>query len=96
VKPWIVFAFIFVSALSHGLIDALTDGGHGIAFFWPFSAERYFFDAQPIPVSPIGPAFFSPYGLFVFLSEIGMIWLPCLLLGGAGLLARKFAEKKKS
>lgn len=94
-KRWTVFAFIFVSTLSHGLLDALTDGGHGIAFFWPFSAERHFFDVQPIPVSPIGPSFFSRYGLFVFLSEIGMIWAPCLVIGGAGWLVRKRWVGKK-
>jgi inner membrane protein len=28
---------------SHGVLDALTNGGHGIAFFSPFLNERYFF-----------------------------------------------------
>src|SRR5688572_10641137 len=27
---------------SHGLLDALTDGGLGAALLWPFSDERFF------------------------------------------------------
>ena len=90
----VVFFYTFISAISHPLIDALTDGGLGIAFFWPFSAERYFFPAHPIPVSPIGNRFFSERGLHVFTSELAMLWLPCLALGGAGFAVRKFLEKK--
>lgn len=50
---------------SHALLDTLTDGGLGIALFWPFDLTRYFAPWTPIPVSPIGLAFLSPYGLFV-------------------------------
>src|SRR4051812_28972878 len=50
---WTVFGFVFLSTLSHGMLDALTDGGHGVGFFAPFSDERYFFPWQPIAVSPI-------------------------------------------
>nr|HRC76832.1 rhodanese-like domain-containing protein [Kouleothrix sp.] len=33
----------------HGVLDAMTDGGLGVAFFAPFSATRYFFPFRPIP-----------------------------------------------
>src|SRR5689334_2987159 len=37
------FAVVFLSGASHGLLDALTTGGMGVALFSPFSNERYFF-----------------------------------------------------
>src|SRR5437870_388306 len=50
---------------SHGLLDTMTDGGLGCALFWPFDLTRYFAPWRPIPVAPIGPDFFSPYGAIV-------------------------------
>jgi inner membrane protein len=49
---------------SHGFLDTLTDGGLGIALFWPFDLTRYFAEWTPIPVSPIGLRFFSPRGMY--------------------------------
>ena len=65
---------------SHGLLDALTAGGLGVAFFSPFDETRYFFPWQPIVVSPIGLGFFSFYGLRVLESEIIWVWFPSILL----------------
>ena len=70
----LVFAAI---ALSHGLLDCLTDGGHGIALLWPFSNERFFAPWQPIPVAPIGRRFLSARGLECFLTELA--WFSPLL-----------------
>ena len=44
--------FLSSSAASHGLLDALTDGGLGVAFFSPFDTTRYFFGFRPVAVSP--------------------------------------------
>jgi inner membrane protein len=55
---------------SHGLLDTLTDGGLGIALFWPFDLTRYFAPWTPIPVSPIGLGYLSPYGFYVFITEL--------------------------
>lgn len=44
----------FIVAVSHPLLDMMTNGGLGCAIFSPFSLERHFFPWQPIPVSPIG------------------------------------------
>ncbi|MDK2126088.1 metal-dependent hydrolase [Chitinimonas sp. DQS-5] len=79
-RQW-VFGFIAVAMASHPLLDALTNGGLGVALWWPWSDERFFFPLTPIQVSPIGRAFFSERGLAVLLSELGTIWLPCLVLG---------------
>jgi inner membrane protein len=69
-----------VATLSHGLLDATTDGGRGVGFLIPFSAERYFFPWTPVEVSPIGLGFFSARGLHVFASELLWIWIPSLVL----------------
>lgn len=76
-----VFFTTFLSMLSHTLFDALTNGGLGVALFWPFDQSRYFFPFHPVEVSPIGvKGFLSMRGLAVVLSEIMWIWLPCLSL----------------
>ena len=72
-----VFLFLFLSTLSHAILDAMTDGGLGVAFFAPFQNERYFFPWRPIAVSPIGVAsFLSARGLEVVISELRWVWLP--------------------
>jgi len=72
----VLLFYLFVAALSHPLLDMLTDGGLGIALLYPFSTERFFFPWRPIVVSPIGAAFFSQAGLEVIASELKWIWLP--------------------
>src|SRR4030095_12115452 len=82
--------FIWFTALtaSHGILDALTNGGRGIAFFAPFSDYRYFFPCQPIQVSPIGVGFFSARGLRVLASEAGWIWVPSAIIAVSARLFR--------
>ncbi len=73
----------FIITASHGLLDAMTDGGLGVAFFSPFHPGRYFFPWTPIEVSPLTlQQFFSERGLAVLWSEIRWIWAPAVLLGG--------------
>jgi inner membrane protein len=79
-----LFFFLFLCTISHGLLDALTNGGLGVAFFAPFDETRYFFPWRPIAVSPIGTGFFSARGLIVLGSELLWIWAPALLLYVAG------------
>jgi inner membrane protein len=77
-------------AASHGVLDALTDGGRGIAFFAPFDSARHFFPWRPIPASPLGArAVLSPYGARVVLSEAVWIGLPSLALFLLGHRARR-------
>jgi inner membrane protein len=54
---------------SHGLLDALTDGGLGAALLWPFSHARLFAPVRPLPVAPIGAGMLSARGLYVVLVE---------------------------
>ena len=75
------FLFLFAAAASHGVLDSFTNGGYGIAFLWPFSAERFFAPFQVIEVSPIGVSrFLSARGIAVFASELLWVWLPAVLL----------------
>jgi inner membrane protein len=55
---------------THPLLDIFTNGGLGCALFWPFDLTRYFAPWTPIPVSPIGLGYLSPYGLFVAVTEL--------------------------
>ena len=92
-KPWSnLLAFFVVVTASHGVLDALTNGGLGVAFFSPFVPTRYFFDWHPVQVSPISAAgFFSRWGGSVLLSEFKYIWLPMSFLWiGACLWKRHF------
>ena len=77
-KAWLpLVLFFFAVTASHGLLDALTDGGLGVAFFAPFSNTRYFLPWRPIKVSPLGPdAFFGRRGLAALWSEFKWIWIP--------------------
>jgi inner membrane protein len=77
------FVFLFAAMASHGLLDALTDGGLGVALVSPFDTTRYFFPWRPIAVSPIGTGFFSARGLEVLRSEIVWVWLPSLAVAAA-------------
>ena len=89
-----VFAVVFASAASHGLLDALTTGGLGVAFLAPFSNERFFLPWRVIRVSPIGVApFFTARGLRVLASELFWIWTPCVVLAAAGLALRKLLQQ---
>jgi inner membrane protein len=76
---WHLFALCSLAMASHGVLDAFTDGGLGIAFFLPFSASRYFFPYQPLVVSPIGlQGFLRGPAFTVLASEVVYVWLPLL------------------
>jgi inner membrane protein len=87
------FIVVLISTVSHGILDALTSGGLGIAFFSPFSNRRYFFPWRPITVSPLSiTRFFSPWGVQVVSSEVLWVWLPCV---GLGLLAAAIRRRAR-
>lgn len=90
----VIFAFLFVCTASHPLLDAMTDGGHGIALLWPFTTERYFFPWREIPVSPLGAGFVSARGLAVLLAEFKAVWLPCIAFGAIGWALRRLLPKR--
>jgi len=80
-----VFGLVFASTVSHGLLDAMTTGGLGVAFLSPFSNDRFFLPWRHVLVSPIGVvAFLSARGLRVLASEVLWIWTPCAVLAVLG------------
>jgi len=90
---WATFVFVALAAASHGLLDMLTDGGLGIALFWPLTEERYFFPARVIEVSPIGlRPFLTARGIDVLASELLWVWLPCTAAALFMRVARAAAE----
>jgi inner membrane protein len=87
--------FFLVATLSHGVLDAMTDGGLGVAFFAPFASDRFFFPWRPIVVSPIGiREFFGPWGLAVVKSELIYIWIPAAAVGIVGILLDRRRGKR--
>jgi inner membrane protein len=77
---WGLVAYFFAVTAAHPILDAMTNGGLGVAFFAPFENSRYFLPWRPIEVSPIGVrAFFTPRGLAVMHSEFIWIWIPSLI-----------------
>ena len=78
---WLAGGLIFLAVLSHIALDALTNGGLGVAVFWPVSDTRYFFPWRPIQVSPLSLKVFftTEKGLKVIASELLWVWLPCLI-----------------
>src|SRR4051812_16172283 len=72
-RRWI-WLYLFLATASHGILDAFTDGGLGIAFFSPVNPTRYFFPVTPIKVSPIGAQFFSSLGLAALFQAIILVW----------------------
>jgi inner membrane protein len=82
---------VFLSTVSHGILDAMTSGGRGVGFFIPLNNDRYFFPFRGIKVSPIGiKDFFSEWGIHVILSELKYIVVPCIIV----LLILKLIRKR--
>jgi inner membrane protein len=75
VRLWVL---LFLATASHGLLDAMTTGGLGVAFFSPLDTERYFLSLRPIQVSPIGVKnFVGQWALRVLRSEVLWVAAPC-------------------
>jgi inner membrane protein len=96
IKIRVLILYFSLVTLSHPLLDALTNGGRGVALLAPFSGKRYFAPWRPIEVSPIGLEFFSAQGLAVFLNEITWIWIPSLLVLLLAVMVRRLRTNRES
>ena len=78
---WLCF---FLILAAHGLLDAMTLGGLGIALLSPFDTTRYFLPWRVIRVAPIISIgyFFGEHGVRALVSEIMYVWIPTILVGG--------------
>lgn len=79
---WLWLAtLLFLASISHGILDAFTDAGLGVAFFFPIDNTRYFFPWRPLATSPIGiTSFFNGNALYILKNEFFWVWLPCLVV----------------
>jgi inner membrane protein len=90
-KRLTAFLFIGISAFSHGLLDTLTNGGHGIALWWPLSDGRIFSPWQVIEVSPLSlRRVFSTRGAEVLQSKVFWVWLPAITACATGIFLRRW------
>ena len=90
-------SYLFSCLVSHGLLDAFTNGGLGIAFFSPFSNERFFFPGNTIEVSTLSiERFFQGQGLVVLESEFLYVWVPCVIFFVLGYCLKRALTRKSS
>jgi len=64
---------------SHGLLDALGEGGRAIPLFWPLTAHRFRAPWQFLPDAPRGLKFLSWHGLVDAVQEF-IYFLPVTLI----------------
>jgi inner membrane protein len=89
-ERWPMWLFFFLATTSHGVLDAMTTGGGGIAFFAPFENGRYFLPWRVIEVSPLSVRrFFTARGARVLVSEIGWVWTPAAIFALACIFVRR-------
>ncbi|MEW6078105.1 MAG: metal-dependent hydrolase [Thermodesulfobacteriota bacterium] len=78
-NSWLLFGVLLSCGLVHDVLDAMTSGGLGVAFFSPLSETRYFLPWRPIEVSPlILRRFLSHRGVGVMKSEFVWVMVPSL------------------
>jgi inner membrane protein len=90
-RPGLWF-LIAITTASHGVLDAATSGGLGVAFFAPFDGTRWFLPWRPIRVSPMSiRGFISARGVAILASEARWVWVPSAVLAVTALLVRRTA-----
>ena len=91
-----VWLFLFLAMASHGLLDALTKGGLGVAFFAPFSEKRYFFPTRPLAVSPLSISqFLTSRGLAILINEMRWVWAPSIGVAATVLMYRSWRRPRR-
>jgi inner membrane protein len=90
---WALTGFFFILTASHGVLDAFTNGGEGIPFFWPFS-DRRFGPWGPIQVQDIGFELPDPRQSRSIRTELLWVWLPTTVLVGTIWLVRSVRRSR--
>jgi inner membrane protein len=89
--------FFFVITASHGVLDALNNGGEGVEFFWPFDTTRYgTWAGAPLHYPDIGFELPDPRKSLAIQSEQRWVWLPMALVVGAVMLYRRLRPGRSS
>jgi len=74
-------------AITHPLLDMLTDGGYGVMLLFPLSPARWFFPWRPIHVSPLSIIRFFSVAGGILKSELPFC-LAAIAIGVLGFVAR--------
>uniref|UniRef100_Q01PN8 Membrane-bound metal-dependent hydrolase n=1 Tax=Solibacter usitatus (strain Ellin6076) TaxID=234267 RepID=Q01PN8_SOLUE len=77
------------AAITHPLLDMLTDGGSGVMLLFPVTTERLFFPWRPIRVSPLSVARFFDRAGEILWSELPF----CAAAVALGLAARSLLAR---
>jgi len=85
-----LFQLFFFCAFSHIVLDAVSNGGLGVAFFAPFSNHRYFLPWRPLDAVPIGiNQMLSSRWFPIIFKELRKLIIPSLVLFAAGFIWRR-------
>ena len=83
-----------LSAITHPVLDAMTDGGLGVMLLFPVSTTRLFLPWRPIHVSPMSiPRFFDNVG-YILRSELPFCAVPAAI-GASLFLARRKRDAER-
>lgn len=89
-ERWRIWLFLWLSLLSHSLLDSITNGGLGVGWLWPWDTQRFFAPFQVIEVAPFQlRQYLGPRGVAVMLSELRWVWLPGVILMLSLMLLRR-------
>jgi len=87
---WRLGVVFFVATASHGVLDALTNGGKGVGFFIPLSNERFFFPWRPLAVTPLELDRLTAADVAPILwSEFLWVWVPATVIAVAACRVRR-------
>lgn len=76
-----VFAFLAAAGASHGILDAMTAGDLGVAFFWPVTPARFHFPFALVASCPVGVnEWLGPWGLLTIVNEGLYVIIPIALV----------------
>ncbi len=89
-KRALFFTAFFACVLLHDILDAMTNGGLGVAFFSPFSERRFFLPWRLIEAPPFSPRYLiTSRGLAMMRSELVWVMIPSLCISALSIGIRK-------
>lgn len=78
-RPWRLLLLLFGASASHGLVDTITAGDAGVAWFAPFTNAR--FSWPIVPSCPLGlDEWLGPFGPLTLANEVLYVVLPVALV----------------
>jgi inner membrane protein len=90
---WKLAIFFAAITASHGVLDAFTNGGFGIPFFWPGTSRR-FGPWGPITCPDIGFELPDPRTSRAIRAELLWVWLPTITLVVLSVAYRRLRSRR--